>query len=357
MCQKQLRCVRENLPRSPHEIEVSEVEEVKEVKGKSAPGAAFFDIDGTLLAKPSLERRFVWELQRQGKISARNYLVWLTETLRLGLRNPRDLRAIVQTNKSYLRSVRAEILSSVNPSHANSFSATSPNTTAFNTNPSDMTSSITTLPDATSFGATSFNARPSAMNPGGADHGSATPGSWLPEFFPAAIQRVWWHALRGDAIVLVSGTLAPLADIVRFTLERELLWRGVECKIFPVATKLEIADGRWTGSVEGAAIFGEEKAFAVKESARAQNISLARCSGYGDSSLDRWMLAEVGHAFAVNPTRRLQRIARSSGWPILHWAHSAVRTASEQRSDTEQGTAFEKQGLKKSLKLKREAAR
>jgi phosphoserine phosphatase len=89
----------------------------------------------------------------------------------------------------------------------------------------------------------------------------------------------------------------------------------------------------------------------VKQFARAQNISLARCSAYGDSLLDRWMLAEVGHAFAVNPTWRLRRIARLRGWQILHWTHCAVRTASEQRVGGEQD------GLKKSLKLKREAAR
>jgi phosphoserine phosphatase len=319
--------------------------------------ATFFDIDGTLVAKPSLERRLFWELQRRGKIPARNYFAWLAETVRVGLRNPRDLRAIIQTNKSYLRGVRAEILSRVNPSHINSSSATSPNTTSFNTNPPNPTSYTATSPDQTSFDATSCHVTSLGATSGGADHGSATPGSWLPEFFPAAIQRVWWHALRGDAIVLVSGTLAPLAEIVQVALQRELLWRGVECKIFSIATQLEIADGRWTGGVAGKAIFGEEKAFAVKEFARTQTLSLARCSAYGDSSLDRWMLGVVGHAFAVNPTRRLQRIARSSGWPILHWTHSVVRTASEQRSASEQRAAFEKQGLKNSLKLKREAAR
>jgi HAD superfamily hydrolase (TIGR01490 family) len=287
-----------------------EANAVQEVKEKSVAGAAFFDIDGTLLAKPSLERRLVWELQRRGKIPARNYFAWPAETVRLCLRSPRHLLAVVQTNKSYLRGVRAEI--------------------------------------------------PFASD---TDRGSEARNGWLPEFFPAAIQRVWWHALRGDAIVLVSGTLAPLAQIVQFALERELLWRGVECKIFSIATQLEIADGRWTGDVVGAAILGEEKAFAMKKFAHAQDISLARCSAYGDSSLDRWMLGAVCHAFAVNPTRRLQRIARSSDWPILHWAHSVVRTASEQRSTSEQRVAseqraaFEKQGLKKSLKLKREAAR
>jgi HAD superfamily hydrolase (TIGR01490 family) len=297
--------------------EVNEVEEVKEVQEKSAVGAGFFDIDGTMLARPSLERRFFWELQRRGKIPARNYLHWLAQTLQMTQtlrRRLRDLRAAVQTNKSYLRGVRAEIPFSAN-----------------------------------------------------GDYGSARAESWLAEFFPAAIQRLWWHALRGDAIVLVSGTLAPLAEIVQFALERELLWRGVECKISIIATKLEIADGCWTGGVAGAAILGEEKASAVKEFARAQNISLARCSAYGDSSLDRWMLAAVGHAFAVNPTWRLRRIARSHGWQILHWTHCAKRTASEQRAASEQRSASEERaaieqhgeqhGMKKSLKLKREAAR
>ena len=162
---------------------------------------------------------------------------------------------------------------------------------------------------------------------------------------------MWWHAQRGDAIVLVSGALAPLAEMVKFALERQLLWRGVECKIFLIATKLEIADGRWTGGVAGAAIFGEEKARSVKEFARAQNTALTRCSAYGDSSADRPMLAAVGHGFAVNPTWRLQRIARLRGWQILRWTHCAMRTASEQRA------AGEQEGLKKSLKLKREAAR
>jgi len=282
--------------------------------------AAFFDIDGTLLAKPSLERRLFWELQRRGKIPARNYLHWLVETVRLGLCDPQNIRSAVLANKKYLRGV-----------HASVASRDARNAASFAENRS-------------------------------------------PEFFPAAIQRVWWHALRGDAIVLVSGTLAPLAELVRFALERELLWRGVEGRIFSIATQLEIVDGRWTGAVSGKAIFGEEKALAVKCFARAQNISLACSSAYGDSSLDRSMLGRVGHAFAVNPTRRFERIARSRGWHILHWAHSAMRTAKEQRSAgvewaavertasedrscSEQRAAFAQQGRKKSFKPRREAAR
>ena len=281
--------------------------------------AAFFDIDGTLLAKPSLERRFFWELRRRGKIPARNYLHWLTETLRLGLRDPQNIRSAILANKQHLRGVRANIVS------------------------------------------------------GEARNAASLAENRLPEFFPAAIQRVWWHALRGDTIVLVSGTLAPLAALVQSALQRELLWRGVEGKIFSIATRLEIVDGRWTGAVADKAVFGEEKALAVEYFARAQNISLARSSAYGDSSLDCFMLGRVGHAFAVNPTRRLRRTARSRGWHILHWSHSAMRTASEQRSESEeraavertaseerscsrQSAAFAQHGLKKSFKPRREAA-
>jgi HAD superfamily hydrolase (TIGR01490 family) len=224
---------------------------------------AFFDVDGTLLAKPSLERRFFRDLRWRGRVPATNYLRWIVETIRLGLR---DVRRSAQGNKMYLRGISPEILRSR----------------------------------------------------------STSPGRALAAFFPSAIQCVWWHALRGDSIVLVSGTLAPLAEIAKFALERELVWRGLEVNVFVLATQLEIRDGRWTGRVAGAAMFGEEKAVAIKRFARAQGIALAQCSAYGDSSSDRWMLASVGHPFAINPTRRLRRTARLHGWQMLAWTHESL---------------------------------
>jgi HAD superfamily hydrolase (TIGR01490 family) len=248
---------------------------------------AFFDVDGTLFAKPSLERRFFRELRWRGKIPAANYLRWAGETIRHGLG---DLRASAEANKTYLRGVSVEILSA-------------------------------------------RDADGRAKFPGG-----------LPKFFPAAIERVWWHALRADSIVLVSGTLAPLAEIAKFALERELLWRGVEATLSVLATELEISDGRWTGQVAGAAMLGEAKAAAIKRLAGGQGIPLARCSAYGDSWLDRSMLACVGHPCAINPTRRLRRVARSQGWQTLLWTHDprTLRLAA--------GPAGERRDLKKALK-------
>ena len=232
---------------------------------------AFFDIDGTLLAKPSLERRFFRELRRQRRIPAGNYFAWLAEAVRLA---PRDAWAATHANRMYLRGLSAEVLSA-----------------AFN-------------------------------NPGAA---------WLLEFFPAAMQRVWWHVLHGDSIVLVSGTLLPLAEIVKFALERELLWRGVESRVSVLATPLEVCDGRWSGRLGGPAMFGEAKAHAIRHFADVRQASLPQCSAYGDSSLDRWMLAAVGHPFAINPTPRLQRVAELCGWQRLDWTHCPARSAAEQR--------------------------
>jgi phosphoserine phosphatase len=104
----------------------------------------------------------------------------------------------------------------------------------------------------------------------------------------------------------------------------------VETKISVAATQLEIRDGRLTGRVAGEAMFGEAKARALRDFARAANTSLEQCSAYGDSSLDRWMLAAAGHSFAVNPTTRMHRIARSRGWEILQWTDSPLETAREQ---------------------------
>src|SRR6202043_3484906 len=64
--------------------------------------AAFFDIDGTLLAPPSLERQFFAGLRQQRAIPLRNYLLWLAQAFRL---MPQGLEAMRHANKMYLRGV------------------------------------------------------------------------------------------------------------------------------------------------------------------------------------------------------------------------------------------------------------
>jgi HAD superfamily hydrolase (TIGR01490 family) len=60
---------------------------------------AFFDLDGTLLPKPSLEWRFLGHLLARDEITSAAALRWLGNWAKTVLRNP---RAAVDGNKSYL---------------------------------------------------------------------------------------------------------------------------------------------------------------------------------------------------------------------------------------------------------------
>jgi len=232
---------------------------------------AFFDVDGTLLPQPSLEKRFFWNLLRHGRISPANYLGWAAQMVRLVATDP---ATAARLNKMYLRGIPGSVLSQPELRH----------------------------------------------------------DRWVPELFPAAIQRVCWHALRGDKIVLVTGTLAPLAYMVKAALERQLLGRGVETTIAVIATRLVIRNGFWTGGVDGAPVFGEAKAAAAKNFANSRGVSRSHCFAYGDQVLDVGMLASVGNPFAVNPNPRLRRIALQNGWQVLRWTPCPPPTAGSRQA-------------------------
>jgi HAD superfamily hydrolase (TIGR01490 family) len=155
----------------------------------------------------------------------------------------------------------------------------------------------------------------------------------VPSFYPEAIERAAWHAERGHLIVVVSGTLEPLAERAARGLEAGLGAPGLACTIRVCATRLEEKSGRWTGRIAGEAVFGEAKARAIRRVAAEENLDLQRCFAYGDSSSDRWMLDAVGKPAAVNPTNDLARIARRNDWPVLLWGEERNLTHRTQRTD------------------------
>lgn len=142
----------------------------------------------------------------------------------------------------------------------------------------------------------------------------------VPRFFPEAVDQVAWHARQGHAIVLVSGTLAPLAQEMALALVVRLAVRGIWASVAVCATRLEENLGRWTGQITGDAMFGKAKARAVRQMALDKKFELAHCYAYGDSLADRWMLETVGHATVVNPSWRMKSLARRQGWAALTWA-------------------------------------
>src|SRR5215472_3134862 len=86
-----------------------------------------------------------------------------------------------------------------------------------------------------------------------------------------------------------------------------------------IATRMRLADGRYTGELEFYA-YGEAKARRMRELAAERGYDLAACFAYSDSATDLPMLEAVGYPHAVNPDRELRKVAQARGWPVLAFA-------------------------------------
>jgi phosphoserine phosphatase len=91
-------------------------------------------------------------------------------------------------------------------------------------------------------------------------------------------------------------------------------------------------NGTHTSAIARAALAGEvlhgaAKATAVELLARRESFDLVECVAYSESINDLPLLSMVAHPNAVNPDRRLRRIAVRRGWPIhdFRTRHHLVR--------------------------------
>ncbi|KGH48364.1 hydrolase [Modestobacter caceresii] len=114
------------------------------------------------------------------------------------------------------------------------------------------------------------------------------------------------HLDAGQRVWLVTATPVELASIIAHRL-------GLTGALGTVS---EIVDGRYTGRLVGEMMHGESKAQAVRAIAEREGLDLARCTAYSDSTNDLPMLTLVGTAVAVNPDSELRAVARSRGWTV-----------------------------------------
>jgi HAD superfamily hydrolase (TIGR01490 family) len=222
---------------------------------------AFFDLDGTLLGAPSLEWRFIGYLLERDEISGRHVGRWVA---RFVADFWHDLHGATVGNKRYLCGISEAVADEWGKSLAMEYF------------------------------------RRDAL-----------------AFFEEALQQIVWHGVQGHRLFIVSGTVAPLARVVARRLS--VL---VSAEIEVCATELEVAPGAarsWSGRIDGEHMSGGAKLRAVTELAARYEIDVARSYAYGDSVSDVQMLDAVGYGVAVNPTRRLARVARGRGWQRRVW--------------------------------------
>lgn len=114
------------------------------------------------------------------------------------------------------------------------------------------------------------------------------------------------HKALGHEVWLVSATPVEVADVIA----RRLGLTG------GLGTIAEVADGHYTGKLEGVPLHGAAKVAAIERLAAERGLDLARSAAYSDSSNDVPMLQSVGCPVAINPDGALRSHARAHEWPI-----------------------------------------
>lgn len=87
-----------------------------------------------------------------------------------------------------------------------------------------------------------------------------------------------------------------------------------------IGTKGEVANGRYTGRIDGPFVYGAGKADAIEKLSSDRSYDLALSYAYSDSISDLPMMELVGHPVAVNPDSELGSIAHERGWPVVIFA-------------------------------------
>jgi len=128
-----------------------------------------------------------------------------------------------------------------------------------------------------------------------------------PAIYPGAAGLVAADRERGYRTVLVTGSLdVALEPVVRHFGFDEV-----------ISNTLLYDQGAATGRLAGPLIAGQEKVEAMAKLCREQGVGMEQARAYSDSFSDRGMLEAVGQPAAVNPDRRLRRLALERGWPVL----------------------------------------
>lgn len=128
----------------------------------------------------------------------------------------------------------------------------------------------------------------------------------LDKLIPGSLALAQSHLDAGQQVWLVTATPVELASVIA----RRLGLTGA------LGTVAEVRDGVYTGHLDGPPLHGLAKAEAVRAIAEREGLDLAQCSAYSDSSNDIPMLSIVGHPVAVNPDSALLAHARSNDWQV-----------------------------------------
>jgi HAD superfamily hydrolase (TIGR01490 family) len=121
--------------------------------------------------------------------------------------------------------------------------------------------------------------------------------------------QIAWHQAQGHRVVIIS---ASIEEIVKPVAGHLGLGSDYLC------TRLAVAHDRYLGRLNGPQCYGAGKVYWAKKWLAANKLTFPDAIGYfyTDSSSDLPLLELADHPVAVNPSRKLAKIARARGWAI-----------------------------------------
>jgi putative phosphoserine phosphatase/1-acylglycerol-3-phosphate O-acyltransferase len=127
--------------------------------------------------------------------------------------------------------------------------------------------------------------------------------------YPESRALVAAHQAKGHTVAIISSATP-------YQVEHAAQDLGIE---HVLCTHLEVANGQFTGGVISPTCFGQGKVDAAESLALQSGADLQQSFFYSDSQDDLLLLEHVGYPRALNPSSKLERIARERQWPIARF--------------------------------------
>lgn len=138
---------------------------------------------------------------------------------------------------------------------------------------------------------------------------SRVTGQILSRLTAAGKAKIEWHKNQGHRVVIIS---ASIEEIVKPVAEHLGLGQDYLC------TRLAVENDHYTGELDGPLCYGPGKVYWARKWAAKNKLEFPEAAGYvyTDSASDLPLLETAAHPIAVNPSRKLAKIAAARGWPI-----------------------------------------
>lgn len=125
-----------------------------------------------------------------------------------------------------------------------------------------------------------------------------------------AKQQLAWHREQGHRLVLVTATIAPMAEAMGKVLGMDEVYGCGPSE----------RTGILSGSERGWSVPRRKgKVPVVEADAKKNGHDLSECYGYGNTMADSWFMRETGNPVAINPEGALSRYAQEHDWQCHEW--------------------------------------